>query len=222
LAQDGFDVAISYWQSSSRAQRVVDELRMLRARAAAFEADLRDVSQARGLIDSVENELGPVDLLVNNAGVLLTADVSSADAEGFDHSIELNLRAPYLLSLECGRRMKKRNRGGIVNIASVGGLVPYLRHLPYSISKAGLLMLTRALALALAPEVTVNAIAPGAVETDEAASADSLPSLGGIPLGRYGTVGDVQHALLFLARSAYVTGHVLPVDGGSSLRSPGT
>jgi len=202
LARDGFDVGITYFRSEERAQQTVRELREGEGHAEAFCADLRSASTAAELVEAVEAGFGPIDLLVNNAGVLLAADLESADLESFDHSIDLNLRAPYLLGLQWGRRMKERGGGSIVNLASVGGTVPYLRYIPYSVSKAGLLMLTRVLALALAPEVRVNAIAPGAIALEESSDHSTLPPLRSIPLARYGAEEDVEQALLFLASSS--------------------
>ena len=155
--------------------------------------------------------------LVNNAGILLDAGVDQAGVADFDASIALNLRAPWLLSLGAGRRMRGRGRGVIINIASVGGLRPYSKHLAYSVSKAGMIMLTRGLARDLAPAVRVNAIAPGMVDLGESGS--SMPIADRVPLGRWARPEDLEDALLFLADAAHITGQVLAVDGGWSLEA---
>jgi len=218
LANEGFDVAFTYHRSGEQARRLVDELDRDGTEAGAYETDLRSTSAIEGLVDAVEGDMGPIGLLVNNAGVLLHADVEASGAADFDESIAVNLRAPYLLSLACGRRMRARGEGCIVNVASTGGLRPYRQHLSYSVSKAGLVMTTRSLALALAPEVTVNAIAPGILRLEGEEDGGDRPPAGRIPLGEYGDPDDVVDALLYLATAPYVTGQVLSVDGGFSLR----
>lgn len=219
LAGEGYDVAISYNESEEGAMAVVDELEELDVRAVAFQADLSNVADCNSLVERVEGELGPLSLLVNNAAVFPHAPAGDADARVFDHTIAVNLRAPYLLSLEAGRRMQERGEGAIVNIASVGGLRPYTQHVPYSISKAGVVMLTRLLSLSFAPEVTVNAIAPGTIWLEgEEEGAAAKPPEDSIPLGNYGDSADIEDALLYLASAPFVTGQVLVVDGGASVR----
>lgn len=219
LAQDGYDVAVSYFRSDLSAGEALNELRSLGARAEAFQADLSRADQARRLAEEVEARLGPVALLVNNAGVWPGRESGGDPAEVFDHTVAVNLRAPYLLSLECGRRMRERGEGAIVNVASLGGLRPYARHVPYSLSKAGLIMLTRAMALRLAPEVAVNAIAPGTIWIEgEEDPAVVKPPPEEIPLQHYGDSQDVEGALLYLVGAPYVTGQVIVVDGGAGIR----
>lgn len=218
LAAEGFDVAFTYHRSGDAARRLVDELDRAGTEAGAYETDLRSTTAIEGLVDAVESDMGPIGLLVNNAGVLLSAGVDDSGPEDLDESIAVNLRAPYLLSLVAGRRMRDRGEGCIVNVASTGGLRPYRQHLSYSVSKAGLVMTTQALALAFAPHVTVNAVAPGVVHLEGEDDEDARPPAGRIPLGEYGDPDDVVDALLYLATAPYVTGQVLAVDGGFSLR----
>lgn len=219
LASEGYDVAVSYHDSEEGAMAVVDELGELGVRAAAFHADLAKVADCNSLVERVEDELGPLSLLVNNAAVFPHAPAEDADARVFDHTMAVNLRAPYLLALEAGRRMQERGEGSIVNIASVGGLRPYTKHVPYSLSKAGVVMLTRLLSLSFAPEVTVNAIAPGTIWMEgEEEGAAAKPPEESIPLGSYGDSADIEEALLYLAGAPFVTGQVLVVDGGASVR----
>ena len=219
LARAGYDLAISYHDSAAAAREVVGELEALGARATALAADLRDATQARMLAQRAEAEAGPVELLVNNAAVFPRSNAQTPDVDAFDATIALNLRAPYLLSLECGRAMRERGHGAIVNIASVGGLRPYAQHIPYSLSKAGVVMLTRVTALALAPQVRVNAVAPGTIWLDgEEEGAAAKPDAASIPLQTYGSSADIEQAVLYLARAPFITGEVLVVDGGSSIR----
>jgi pteridine reductase len=217
LAEEGYRVAFSYHQSQAEAELLVDALATDGYEVAAFAADLREEQECAALLEGVETEWGPVHCLVNNAGILLDAGVDQAGVSDFDASIALNLRAPWLLSLGAGRRMRDRGRGVIINIASVGGLRPYSKHLAYSVSKAGMIMLTRGLARDLAPAVRVNAIAPGMVDLGESGS--SMPVADRVPLGHWARPEDLEDALLYLADAAHITGQVLGVDGGWSLEA---
>lgn len=219
LVNEGFDVAFTYHRSEKEAEALVEELSTTGAQVGAFETDLRSSTAIDGLVEAVEADFGPIGLLVNNAGVMIPADADHAGEADFDAQIALNLRAPYLLSLAVGRRMQARGEGSIVNMASTGGLRPYAKHLAYSVSKAGLIMTTRALAVAMAPEVTVNAIAPGVLWLDESDdAAPSRPAPERIPAQEYGDADDVADALLYLATAPYVTGQVIAVDGGWSVK----
>ena len=218
LVDEGFDVAFTFHRSAAQARDLVDELVDTGAEVQAYETDLRSSNAIEALVEAVESEMGPIGLLVNNAGVLRRADVDTSSEIDFDEAIAVNVRAPYLLSLACGRRMRTRGEGCIVNVASVGGLRPYAGHLTYSISKAALVMTTQALALALAPQVTVNAIAPGTLWLDEDDDTAGRPAVDRIPMLEYGEAEDATDALLYLATAPYVTGQVLAVDGGWSLR----
>ena len=219
LVAEGFDVAFSYHRSAEAAEELVEELAVTGAQVGAFETDLRSATAIDGLVEAVEADFGPIGLLVNNAGVMIPGDVEHTGEADFDAHVALNLRAPYLLSLAVGRRMRERGEGSIVNVASTGGLRPYAQHMTYSISKAGLLMATKTLALALAPEVTVNAIAPGVLWLDEGDDdAMARPNAERIPMRQYGEADDVADALLYLATAPYVTGQVVCVDGGWTLK----
>ena len=214
LAEEGYRVAFSYHKSTKQAETLVDDLVADGHDVAGFAADLRENSECEALLDAVDAEFGRIDCLVNNAGVLIDAGVESAGVEDFDATVAVNLRAPWLLSLGAGRRMRERGGGSIVNIASVGGLRPYSRHLAYSVSKAGLVMLTRALARDFAPEVRVNAIAPGMIDLGEP---DSMPSPERVPLQSWARAEDLEDALLYLIDANQVTGQILAVDGGWNL-----
>ena len=214
LAEEGYRVAFSYHGGGVEAESLVDELEAEGFQVAGYGSDLRESSECEALLDSVVADFGAIDLLVNNAGVMLPGGVEDASVEDFDRTMAINLRAPWILSLAAGRRMRETGGGSIVNIASVGGLRPYARHLAYSISKAGLVMLTRALARDLAPAVRVNAIAPGMVDLGDG---DPMPSPERVPLGSWANPEDIEDALLYLAEAEQVTGQILAVDGGWSL-----
>jgi pteridine reductase len=211
LAEEGFRVGFSYRRSAAAAEQLVDDLEAGDLNAAGFECDLREASECAALVETVEADLGPISLLVNNAGVIHEAGVDSAGVEDFDATMAVNLRAPWLLSLDLGRRMRSRGSGSIINIASVGGIRPYSKHLAYSVSKAGLIMLTRGLARDLAPEVRVNAIAPGMIDLGES---EGMPARDRVPLQSWAGPEDIEDAVLYLADAGQVTGQVLAVDGG--------
>ncbi len=220
LARDGYDVAITARRESSDSQTTLGALRDAGSASALFLADFAESGACERLSREVEDGFGPIELLVNNAGVFPNSTLEQADERVFDSTMAVNLRTPYLLTAELGRRMRERGSGCIVNLASVGGLRPYANHLPYSLSKAGLVMLTRASALALAPTVRVNAIAPGTIWIDgEESDSVPKPSPASIPLREFGTAEDIEAALTYLASAKFVTGQVMVVDGGASVRS---
>ena len=201
--------------------------------AHAFPVDLESEASIAEFAARVANDLGPVDILVNCAGISPTfrsaLDLKPRD---WDTIFAVNVRGPVLLSITIARQIANAGRSGsIVNIGSAGGLVPVRNALAYSVSKAALLHATRALALELADvKIRVNAVAPGYLATDMTETIRSSPETLGrleeaIPLGRIGSVEDVTSAVLFLSSShaEYITGACLTIDGGytSQLRWPG-
>lgn len=218
LARAGMDVAVHYRTDEDGALTTVRALEAVGRKAVVLRADLADPDACLHLVEEAEERIGPLTLLVNNAGVFYRTPLARMDAEDFDRHMEANARPVYLLSLHAGRRLKARGGGAIVNIADAAGLTPWAGYVPYSASKAAVVSLTLGFAKALAPEVRVNAVAPGPI----------LPSAGAPPeegeravastlLGRYGQPEDVAEAVRFLAASPYVTGVVLPVDGGRTI-----
>ncbi|HEX9641784.1 MAG TPA: SDR family NAD(P)-dependent oxidoreductase [Candidatus Krumholzibacteria bacterium] len=216
LSAAGYSVAIHFHESEAAAHALVDELVDRDREAIAYQADLRDPSDCRGLVAAAWSELEAVSLLVNNAGSF-GSGTGLAEEEDFDRTIALNLRAPYLLSRQLGDLMRASRGGAIVNVASVGGIRPYGSNLPYSLSKAGLIMLTRGLAKELAPYVRVNAVAPGSVDMPGEEGEAPLGPLNRIPAGRHGRSTEVAAAVAFLATAEYCSGQVLAIDGGMSL-----
>jgi NAD(P)-dependent dehydrogenase (short-subunit alcohol dehydrogenase family) len=173
-----------------------------------FDADL----STRDGVESLIAALPPIDLLVNSAANFIHGN----DWSDFDATFALNLRAPYFLAQTLGARMRERGYGRIVNMADIAAFEPFPGYLPYSMAKAGIVTMTRGLARALAPDVLVNAIAPGPVllpvDFDEAQRRAAVaPTM----LKRAGTPEDVARAAVFLLESDYITGTVLRVDGGS-------
>jgi NAD(P)-dependent dehydrogenase (short-subunit alcohol dehydrogenase family) len=167
-----------------------------------------------GFVDDAARALGGLDVLVNNAGVFRRVELDDLSEEWLDEAFDVNVKAAVLASRAAVPHMRRRGGGAIVNVASVGGIRPWKAYLPYCASKAALIMATRSLALALAPDIRVNAIAPGIL--DPPGASDELRQR--IPLGRFGEHAEAVEATLFLAAGAsYTTGEVLTVDGGRTL-----
>jgi len=211
LAGEGADVAFSYCRSRSAAEQEAREIGQRGRRAFAVPADARAPGEMAAFVEAAADALGGLDVLVNNVGVFRKAPLDQLDEEILDEAFDVNVKAAVTTSRAAAAHMRRRGGGVIVNIASLGGERPWKSYLPYCASKAALIMATRCLALALAPSIRVNAVAPGIL--DEPAPDASLVS--GLPLGRFGRHADVVEAVLFFVTSAgYTTGEVLRVDGG--------
>lgn len=219
LARAGCDVVVHYRRSRAQAVAVVDAVRATGRRAEALGADLADPEAIRTLFAEVDRRFGRLDVLVNSAAVFRRTPLDTLDEAAFDFHVATNLKAPYLCSIEAGRRMTAAGSGAIVNVTDVAAERPFKNHIPYCVSKAGLVMLTRGLAKALAPAVRVNAVGPGTVLFRDDESDDQRRAvIARIPMGRVGTPEDVARAVRFLALEAgHVTGQILLVDGGRSL-----
>ena len=218
LAARGAHVAVHYGRSDVEAAALVAELRAAGATAEAFDADLTDRGAVLALAERVEARLGPVDVLVNNASVFSATPFDVLGEREWDENLAVNLTAPYLLSLRLGRGMRARGAGKIVNLGDAGATRPYRDHLPYGVSKAGIVALTQGLARALAPSVHVNCVAPGPILPPAGASAaEEARLLARTPLARFGGPDAVAAAVLYLVANDFVTGTTLVVDGGRSL-----
>ena len=223
LGKNGCDVAVNYNASAAAAETLCGELAGLGARAAAFKADVSDRLQVEALFKAVEAQMGPVEVLVNNAGITRDNLLMRMRCEEWDAVLAANLNSAFYCTKEAIRGMAKARWGRIVNIASVVGLIGNVGQANYSASKAGLIGFTKSVAREYAARgVTVNAVAPGFIETDmtgvlKEQVRESI--LGQIPMGHMGTSGDVARAVAFFAaeESSYVTGQVLAVDGGMTM-----
>jgi NAD(P)-dependent dehydrogenase (short-subunit alcohol dehydrogenase family) len=218
LARRGMHLAIHYNSSADEARVTLDAARELGVTAELFQADLRDPEAARRLPAQVAARFERLDVLVNSAGIMTRATVEETTPELWDGIMAVNLRACFF-TVQGALPWLRPAKGKVVNLADVGGLEPWPRYAAHCVSKAGVVMLTRTLARALAPDVTVNAIAPGAVlppdDWDEAAREHLARTT---PLKRLGAPGDVAGALLYLLDADYVTGDTLVVDGGRLIR----
>ena len=185
-------------------------------RAAVVVGDLRSPEGAEKVAEEAEKAFGKIDILINNAAVFLPTPVGTITEAAWREVVDLNLKAAYFLSDRLGAAMKRRGSGAIVNIADAAGIRPWPSYGAYCISKAGVIMMTCVQAKALAPEVRVNAVAPGPVLLPEGTPPEVAERAANATLlGRVGTPEDVANAVLFLVRDAeYMTGQVLSVDGG--------
>jgi NAD(P)-dependent dehydrogenase (short-subunit alcohol dehydrogenase family) len=214
LASAGADVALSFRESAEGAAETAEAVRRLGRRVYVGPADARQKGQMAGFVDEAAQALGGLDVLVNNAGIFRRVEADDIGEEWLDEAFDVNVKAAVLASRAAVPHMRRRGGGVIVNVASVGGIRPWKAYLPYCASKAALIMATRCLALALAPQIRVNAVAPGIL--DPPGASDDLKRR--IPLGRFGDHSEAVAATMFLAASAsYTTGAVLTVDGGRAL-----
>jgi NAD(P)-dependent dehydrogenase (short-subunit alcohol dehydrogenase family) len=219
LAGRGAAVAIHYHSSSTDAEVTAAAVRALGVVAELFPADLRDASAAKQRPADVAARFGRLDVLVNCAAIMTRAGIEETTVAQWDTILDLNLRSGFFTA-QGAVPFLRQAKGKIINLADVGGMEPWPRYAAHSISKAGVVMLTRVLALGLAPDITVNAIAPGAVlppdDWDDAARAHLVRTT---PLQRLGSAEDVAAAMLYLLEAGdYVTGETLVVDGGRLIR----
>jgi pteridine reductase len=216
LAREGMHVVVHYRDSAREAAEVVGQIEELGQRAAAIRADLRSVDEIRKLLQETGNELGRLDLLVNSAANFLPGSMISTTEEVWDASLDTNVKAPFFLA-QAAAPILRRSKGAIVNFADSGGILGWPGYTPHSVAKAGLIMLTRCLAKALAPEVRVNAIAPGTITMPGDPPEWERDFIKSAPLGRTGTPSDVADAVVYLATAEFVTGHTLVLDAGRTL-----
>jgi pteridine reductase len=213
LAAEGADVAVHYRESQNEADQVVSAIVKLGRKSVALRADLGSVDEIRKLFLEVGNELGRLDLLVNSAANFLPGSVISTTEEIWDASLDTNVKAPFFCA-QAAAPMLRRSKGSIVNFADTGGLLGWPGYVSHSVSKAGVVMLTKCLAKALAPDVRVNAIAPGTITMAGDPPEWEAEFVKLSPLRKTGKPSDVADALIYLATAEFMTGHTLVLDGG--------
>src|SRR5215467_11761079 len=199
LAQEGADVIIHYRSSQSEAQDAVQQIEKFGRRAVAICADLGSVPDIKRLFDEAGKHFGRLDILVNSAANFLPASVISTTEQVWDTALDTNLRAPFFCA-QAAAPWLRRTQGTIVNFADAGGLLGWPGYIPHSVSKAGIIMLTRVLAKALAPEVRVNAIAPGTITMEGDPPKLEADFIKLAPLRRTGTPTDITDSVLFLVQ----------------------
>ncbi len=221
LARAGVSVALSYVGERERAEQMVAAVQALGCQAWAVQLDQTDTSMAETVVAATVEHFGRLDILVNNAGWNIGIPFPDLDAltpEIWDRMYATNVRGPYLLARAAARPMRAQKSGRIINIASVAGLQPGGSSLAYATSKAALIHLTRCLAVALAPDVLVNCVAPGLIEGTRMAQRVPPAMVESIRrmalLGRSATTEDLAAQVIAFCRSESVTGQVLAIDGG--------
>ena len=240
LAQAGAEVAITFRNSFREAQQTVADLSRLGVRAFALRCDITDEASVRSMMKDAGHELGHIDILVNNAANYETAEFEELTVQQWDAMFASNTRGPFLVSREAlpwMRRPRARNQNTnaarttakktetakteskIINMGSLGGLRPWATHAHYCSSKAALHMLTKVMAKALAPEIAVNAVAPGMIDLGEKpAAAFTRRMTKQTPMQRNGRADEIAAAVLFFATAPqFITGQILAVDGGIGL-----
>lgn len=216
----GADVAVHFHASKEGAQAAAQRVQVDGNRAQVFQADLSSAEAIELLVTQVEQALGPIAVLVNSAALYERHDFLDTPRDALERQWALNARAPFLLTQAAARGMRARGGGDVVNVVDIGGAFNVWRHYSaYTMTKAALTSLTHSLALELAPQIRVNAVAPGTVlppqELDEA-TREALRAK--IPAGEFGAPADVVAAVQFLVTGPrFITGQVLAVDGGRHL-----
>ena len=216
LACEGADVAVHYGNSQREAQEVVCEIEGLGRKAAAFRAELTDVRAIQELVDGAAEYFGRLDILINSAANFLETKFGSITEGQWDASLDSNLKAPFFCAQAAAPYLSMSGKGGIVNFADLGGLTGWKEFIPHSISKAGIVLMTRLLAKELAPKVRVNAIAPGTITMPGDPPEWETDFVKRAPLQRSGRPEDIADAVLYLDNAGFVTGEVLHVDGGQA------
>jgi 3-oxoacyl-[acyl-carrier protein] reductase/pteridine reductase len=218
LAQEGARVAIHYNRSEAEARRTADDCIEAGGGAELFRANLESVPEILAMFAAVEERLGRLDGLVNNAARFTRFDPLAITEKDWDFIHAVNLKATFFCCQQAARIMKRQGEGRIVNISSLGGIRPWAEHAHYCASKAGVIMLTRALSKAFAPEITVNSVAPGVIPFEDIDERGKR-MIENTPAGRGGTTSEIADAVVFfLKASNFVTGQILAVDGGLSQR----
>jgi NAD(P)-dependent dehydrogenase (short-subunit alcohol dehydrogenase family) len=209
LARRGAHVAVHYRSSAAEAKEVAGNA------GAIFQADLTKTDEIERLFSDLDKQLGRLDILINSASIFIPATADDTTPEHWDSEMDTNAKAPFFVAQHAARLMRRSGAGKIVNIADVAGEVIWPSYLPYSVSKAALIAVNRGLAKAWAPEIQVNAIAPGPVlfpeyYTEEQKRAAIQRTL----LKRAGSTRDIVNAAVFLIENDYITGELIHVDGG--------
>jgi pteridine reductase len=216
LAQKGVNVVVHYHNSAQEAASLCDEICRLGVSASCVQADLTDAGQTETLFDRAVAQAGPIDILINSASTFHKETLWETSTQSLEANLRIHATAPLVLA----RALAGQGRGGaIVNMLDTRVTAYDREHAAYHISKRVLLTLTRMLALELAPEIAVNAVAPGLILPPAGQDESYLKKLAHCnPLNRYGDPGQVVDAILFLLRSRFITGQVIYVDGGYHMK----
>ncbi len=220
LARSGAHVVITYNTSVDEAATTVAEINRSGGQALALQCDQRDLAAIDRLFDRLRREVDRLDILVNNAAIMEPKPALEITSDDWTRVMETNLRGPFFMAQRAAQWMVTTGGGVIVNIADLSALQPWPSYLAHAISKSGLVAMTHGLALALAPSIRVNAVAPGLILKPDAWSDERWAQLiAALPLQRAGTPEDVAEAALYCVRSGFMTGQTIVIDGGRSLKA---
>ena len=218
LANAGADLVLNYNSSAGAAEETATEIRARGRQALPFKANVTQSGEIAALVGATLDRFGRLDVLVNSASLWLRTPWNELTEEMWDQSLDVDLKGAFLCAKACAPHLAAHGDGVIVNIVDLSVYKPFPGYLPHSVAKAGLLNMTYALAMELAPAVRANAVAPGPVLPPPTYSAEQTEAVARRTLlGRWGSADDVAQAVLYLAQASYVTGVVLPVDGGERL-----
>jgi len=219
LGRAGATVVVNYNESWDEAQATVHEIKACGVDAVALQADVGRPAQVRRMFHKVGRKFGQLDLLVNNAAIFFPVKWDHLTEQHWDRILSVNLKGPFFCAQEAAKLMQRRNCGQIINISSIGGLQAWPQYMHYCSSKVGLIMLTRCLAKALAPDIRVNSIAPGTILfPGEKRSPMTKSVIRSTPLRKAGCAEDIARMVLHLAcHGDFITGQIFPVDGGKSI-----
>lgn len=216
LAAEGADVVVHYRTSAVEAREAVTEIEGLGRKSVAVQADLCNVAEIKRLLQEPNEHFGRLDILVNCAANFLQSPLADVSEKLWDTALDTNLKAPFFCA-QAAAPLLKQTRGVVINFADIGGILPWPGYIPHCASKAGVIMLTKCLAKALAPDVRVNAIAPGTITMSDDPSEWETDFIRRAALHRTGTPEDVADAVCFLIHSNFLTGQTLVLDGGRTL-----
>lgn len=219
LGRAGASVIVNYNHSRAEALATVADIKASGTRAIALQADVSRPAQVRRMFSAVGRKFGQLDLLVNNAAIFFPVKWDQLTEKHWDQILSVNLTGPFFCAQEAAKLMQRRKRGQIINISSLGGLQAWPDYMHYCSSKAGLIMLTRCLAKALAPDIQVNSVAPGTILFPGEKKTRTIENvIRATPLRTAGRAEDIARMVLHLAcHGEFITGQIFPVDGGKSI-----
>ena len=218
LAAHGATVAAHYRTSQAEADAVVAEIAAHAGKAQTLRANLEHVAEIEQMVSEILGSFGRIDILVNSASVFAPTPLAEITERDWDANLDTNLKGPFFLSKFAGAAMRRQGAGKIINLGDWAGIRPYKDYLPYSVSKSGLIGLTKALAKELAPQVQVNCIALGMVMPPENYTKEEVERLvSRTPTKKIGTPEDVARAVVFFCETDFATGSVLTLEGGRLL-----
>lgn len=218
LAEQGCDIAITYNSSAAPAEQTCADIASLGQTCMAFQADFNAWIDMAGLVSRIKRSLGHLDILVNSAAIFEPGYWNDTDEANWDRHFNINLKSPFFLSQAFAHAFEENQQGHIINIADWRGDRPSTDHFAYTLTKAGLLAMTKSLALALAPNIQVNAISPGLILPPPGGDESFLVKMAPrIPLKRSGSAEEITNTVLYLLRSDFITGETIQITGGDHL-----